>query len=58
MGKILDYIASETQGKRFASFKYCYDNTATPIIEYDPAEEHYINMKEYAESVHAPKCVT
>ena len=55
MGKILDYIADETQGKRFASFKYCYDDTSGPNIEYDPAEEHYINMKEYAESVHDPK---
>lgn len=54
MGKILDYIANETQGKRFASFKYCYDDTSGPI-EYDPDEEHYINMKEYAESVHDPK---
>lgn len=54
MSKILDYIADETQGKRFASFKYCYDDTSGPI-EYDPDEEHYINMKEYAESVHDPK---
>ena len=55
MGKILDYIATETQGKRFASFKYCYDDTAGPNIEYDPDEEHYINMKEYAENNHDPK---
>ena len=26
MGKLLDYIARETQGECFASFKYCYDN--------------------------------
>lgn len=26
MGKLLDYIAKETQGECFASFKYCYDN--------------------------------
>ena len=25
MGKLLDYIAKETQGECFASFKYCYD---------------------------------
>ena len=24
MGKLLDYIAKETQGECFASFKYCY----------------------------------
>lgn len=55
MGKILDYIARETQGKRFASFKYCYDDIAVPNIEYDSNEDHYINMKEYAESNHDPK---
>ena len=30
MGKLLDYIAKETQGKCFASFKYCYDNMLPP----------------------------
>jgi len=55
LGKILDYIANETHGKRFESFKYCYDEMSGPSIEYDPDEEHYINMKEYAESVHDPK---
>ena len=34
MGKILHFIAKETQGECFTSFKYCYDNVATPI-EYD-----------------------
>ena len=55
MDKILYYIARETQGKCFASFKYCYDNTANPNIEYEPGEENYINMKEYAEDKHNPK---
>ncbi len=55
MNKILDYIAHETQGKCFASFKYCYDNTADPNIEYEQGEESYINMKEYAEDKHDPK---
>ena len=26
MGKILKFIAKETQGECFTSFKYCYDN--------------------------------
>ncbi len=55
MGKILDYIANETKGQRFASFRYCYDDTAGPNIEYESDEDHYVNMKEYAESVHDPK---
>lgn len=56
MGKILDYIADETQGKRFASFKYCYDETGNPNVEYESDDEsHFVNLKEFAESVHDPK---
>ena len=33
MGRILDYIAHETNGKCFTSFKYCYDDSAAPNIE-------------------------
>ena len=47
MNKILSYIAQETGGKRFDSFRYCYDT--------QPGEESYINMKEYAESDHNSK---
>ena len=54
MGKILDYIAKETKGKCFKSFKYCYDNSTSPNIEYEEHEKSYINMKEYAEDVHEP----
>ena len=49
MGKLLDYIAKETQGECFASFKYCYDNMLPPNIEYEAKEDSYINMKEFAE---------
>lgn len=52
MGKLLDYIAKETRGECFASFKYCYDNMLPPNIEYEAKEESYINMKEFAESIH------
>lgn len=55
MGKILHYIAKETQGECFTSFKYCYDNVAAPTIEYDNGESSYINLKEYAEDEHNPK---
>ena len=55
MGKILDYIAKETQGECFTSFKYCYDNITTPTIEYEDSEKHYLNLKDYAEDVHDPK---
>ena len=54
MGKLLDYIAKETQGECFASFKYCYDNMLPPNIEYEAKEDSYINLKEFAESIHDP----
>lgn len=53
--KILKYIAAETQGECFMSFKYCYDTVATPTIEYESGNQHFINLKEYAEDVHDPK---
>ena len=55
MTKILKYIAAETQGECFKSFKYCYDTLATPTIEYESGEQNFINLKEYAEDVHDPK---
>lgn len=55
MGSILKYIASETGGKAFASFKYCYDGLPIPHVDYDSHEDSYINLKEYAEDVHDPK---
>ena len=55
MGKILHFIAKETQGECFTSFKYCYDSMAAPTIEYENGESSYINLKEYAEDEHNPK---
>ena len=44
MGRILDYIAHETNGKCFTSFKYCYDDSTAPNIEYGSShEDSYIN---------------
>ena len=55
MGKLLKYIAEETQGACFTSFKYCYDTINAPAIKYGEAENEYTNLKEYAEDVHDPK---
>lgn len=55
MGKLLNYIAKETQGECFASFKYCYDDVLPPNIEYEAREDSYINMKEFAENIQDPK---
>lgn len=45
MGKLLKYIAEETQGACFTSFKYCYDTITAPAIEYGEAEKEYINLR-------------
>ncbi len=55
MGKLLKYIAEETQGACFTSFKYCYDTINAPAIKYGEAENEYTNLKEYAEDVHDTK---
>lgn len=55
MGVVLKHIANQTEGKTFSSFKYCYDDNPIPNIEYGDGSESYINMKEFAESIHDPQ---
>ena len=52
MEKILTYIAQETNGECFASFKYCYDDSSNPNVEYESDEDKYVNLKEFAENNH------
>ena len=33
MGKLLEYIAEETQGACFTSFKYCYDTINAVVFQ-------------------------
>ncbi|MDT0646949.1 hypothetical protein RM545_09620 [Zunongwangia sp. F260] len=35
MKKILDFIADETDGKNYKSYKYCFESIEIPKIEYD-----------------------
>lgn len=35
MKKILDFIAEETDGKNYKSYKYCFENIQIPKIDYD-----------------------
>ncbi|MBT3206872.1 MAG: hypothetical protein HN704_03345 [Bacteroidetes bacterium] len=35
MKSILDYIAKETNGKNYKSYKYCFENVEVPKLEYD-----------------------
>ncbi|MBS6563525.1 hypothetical protein [Bacteroides intestinalis] len=55
MGSIINYIAKETSGNSFTSFKYCFDGQPIPHVEYESAEDSYVNLKDFAEEVHDPK---
>ncbi|MDE6499103.1 MAG: hypothetical protein K2K83_00130, partial [Rikenella sp.] len=55
MSRVLTFIAKETQGECFMSFKYCYDQINAPSIAYEDKENSYINLREYAEDEHNPK---
>lgn len=55
MGKILDYIQKETDGRTFSSYKRCFDDGGIPTIEYETQEDTYINLKEYAEDNKSPE---
>lgn len=55
MGRIISFVAEKTQGKPFASYKYCFDTVEMPHILYEEQENSYIPLKEYAENVHDPK---
>ena len=35
MDKIMNIISSETHGKSFKTFKYCFDGIEVPTLSYD-----------------------
>ena len=47
--KILDIIASETNGKSYKTYKYCFDGVETSTIDYDDNKQ--ITWKKYGETV-------
>ena len=47
--KILDIIASETNGKSYKTYKYCFDSAETSPIDYDDNKQ--ITWKKYGETV-------
>lgn len=48
MDNIMDIIASETNGKSFKTFKYCFDGMDVPTFDYDDNEE--ITWNKYGET--------
>lgn len=53
MGKLIEYIARETDGEPFGSFKYGYDNDPSLRIPYEDLSQQ-ITPKQYAESQKIP----
>jgi len=39
MKSILDYIADETSGKNYKSYKYCFENIEVPKLEYEDKKD-------------------
>lgn len=54
MDKILSFIAKETNGKCYTSFKFCHDGVAVPSIAYEDKSGEKISLKEYGETDHSP----
>ena len=54
MGEIVKYIADETDGKPFGSFKYGYDKDPQLRIPYEE-QDLPISPKQYAENVKIPQ---
>lgn len=54
MDKILSFIAKETNGKCYTSFKFCHDGVAVPSIAYEDKPGEKISLKEYGETDHSP----
>jgi hypothetical protein len=39
MKSILDYIAKETDGKNYKSYKYCFEDIEVPKLLYDDKKD-------------------
>lgn len=53
MPKILEYIATETGGQSYTSYKYCYDSASVPSLAYDEKVDEKINLNQYGETNHS-----
>jgi hypothetical protein len=48
MRRILDFIADETDGKNYKSYKYCFESVDIPRIEYD--DKNHLRVKRKGET--------
>lgn len=45
MEKILDFIAKETDGKNYKSYKYCFESVEVPKVEYEDKKGIHVKKK-------------
>jgi hypothetical protein len=45
MKSILDFLANETDGKSYKSYKYCFEDVEVPKLEYDDKKEIRIKRR-------------
>lgn len=58
MNKILDFIAEQTDGKNYKSYKYCFEVTDVPQIKYEDKKGIKAKRKgETDKSLTSPKCL-
>ena len=53
MEKILQFIAKETKGECYTSYKYCHDGIAVPTLDYE--DKPKVSLKEFGETDHNDK---
>ena len=45
MDKILDFIAKETDGKNYKSYKYCFEAVDIPKLDYEDKKDIQVKKK-------------
>jgi hypothetical protein len=58
MDKILDFIAQETDGKNYKSYKYCFEAVEVPKVSYEDKKNIRVKHKgETDKSLTSPRCL-
>ena len=52
MEKILDFIAKETDGKNYKSYKYCFESVDIPKLDYEDKRGIQVKKKGETENGH------
>ena len=57
MNKVMEFIAKETRGRSYNTYKYSFDSIGLPSIIYDDAQERIMKWQESAETIKHTKSV-